>query len=113
VTPAFLREFMKEAVFTAIAAGAVDEHDFALVRRVHLEGARALRRDSQKSMERTEFSAFAREGARVVELLDWSPGMAREHVGLGTCRTQSGHCVISSMLAVSGRKQTERRRLRA
>ena len=36
VTPAFLREFMKEAVFTAIRAGAVDEHGIATVGRGHL-----------------------------------------------------------------------------
>jgi AAA+ superfamily predicted ATPase len=36
VTPAFLREFMKEAVFTAIRAGAVDGHGIATVGRTHL-----------------------------------------------------------------------------
>ena len=36
VTPAFLREFMKEAVFTAIRAGTVDEHGIATVGRCHL-----------------------------------------------------------------------------
>jgi hypothetical protein len=36
VTPAFLREFMKEAVFTAIRAGAIDESGVAAVGRIHL-----------------------------------------------------------------------------
>lgn len=49
VTPAFLREFMKEAVFTAIRTGAVDDHGIAVVERVHvtetLEHFEALRRE--------------------------------------------------------------------
>ena len=39
VTPAFLREFTKETVFTAIEEGSVDDHGIALVQRAHVEAA--------------------------------------------------------------------------
>jgi hypothetical protein len=39
VTPAFLREFMKEAVFTAIRGGAVDSRGIATLERAHLTDA--------------------------------------------------------------------------